>query len=204
MSVLDFILIAVEAYLLGSLNAAIVVSKLLRGYDIRDKGSGNAGLTNSLRTMGAKCTVLVLLGDVGKGVVAALVGGYLAGPLGKLVSGIFVMLGHMFPLYFGFRGGKGALVGVTMLFVFDWRVFCIAMAVFTVVVVLTRYVSLGSMLGAASFPFSTWFLYHDPLYVALAALMAAGLIFMHRGNISRLIAGTERRLSFRGKKEEDK
>lgn len=201
MSVTDFIWIAVEAYLLGSLNAAIVVSKLLCGYDIREKGSGNAGLTNSLRTMGTKYTLLVLVGDVGKGVIAALVGGYLAGPLGKLVSGIFVMLGHMFPLYFGFRGGKGALVGVTMLLIFDWRVFCIAMGIFFLVLLLTRYVSLGSMLGAASFPFSVWFLYHDAIYVILAVMMAGGLIFMHRGNISRLLAGTERRANFHKKRK---
>ena len=108
MTLTHFAIIAVCAYLLGSLSFAIIVSKLTLGKDIRNYGSGNAGLTNAYRTMGAKKTLLVLLGDIAKGAAAVSIGMVLAGPVGKLTAGIFVILGHMFPLYFGFKGGKGA------------------------------------------------------------------------------------------------
>jgi len=106
MTLTHFAIIAVCAYLLGSLSFAIIVSKLTLGKDIRNYGSGNAGLTNAYRTMGAKKTLLVLLGDIAKGAAAVSIGMVLAGPVGKLTAGIFVILGHMFPLYFGFKGGK--------------------------------------------------------------------------------------------------
>ena len=109
MTLTHFAIIAVCAYLLGSLSFAIIVSKLTLGKDIRNYGSGNAGLTNAYRTMGAKKTLLVLLGDIAKGAAAVSIGMVLAGPVGKLTAGIFVILGHMFPLYFGFKGGKGVL-----------------------------------------------------------------------------------------------
>ena len=115
MTLTHFAIIAVCAYLLGSLSFAIIVSKLTLGKDIRNYGSGNAGLTNAYRTMGAKKTLLVLLGDIAKGAAAVSIGMVLAGPVGKLTAGIFVILGHMFPLYFGFKGGKGVLVGAVML-----------------------------------------------------------------------------------------
>lgn len=111
MTLTHFAIIAVCAYLLGSLSFAIIVSKVTLGKDIRNYGSGNAGLTNAYRTMGAKKTLFVLLGDIAKGAAAVSVGWALGGPVGKLTAGIFVILGHMFPLYFGFKGGKGVLVG---------------------------------------------------------------------------------------------
>ena len=109
MTLTHFAIIAVCAYLLGSLSFAIIVSKVTLGKDIRNYGSGNAGLTNAYRTMGAKKTLFVLLGDIAKGAAAVSVGWALGGPVGKLTAGIFVILGHMFPLYFGFKGGKGVL-----------------------------------------------------------------------------------------------
>ena len=111
MTLTHFAIIAVCAYLFGSLSFAIIVSKVTLGKDIRNYGSGNAGLTNAYRTMGAKKTLFVLLGDIAKGAAAVSVGWALGGPVGKLTAGIFVILGHMFPLYFGFKGGKGVLVG---------------------------------------------------------------------------------------------
>ena len=134
MTLTHFAIIAVCAYLLGSLSFAIIVSKLTLGKDIRNYGSGNAGLTNAYRTMGAKKTLLVLLGDIAKGAAAVSIGMVLAGPVGKLTAGIFVILGHMFPLYFGFKGGKGVLVGAVMLAFFDWRVFGIAFLLFVLAV----------------------------------------------------------------------
>ena len=200
MTLTHFAIIAVCAYLLGSLSFAIIVSKLTLGKDIRNYGSGNAGLTNSYRTMGAKKTLLVLLGDIAKGAAAVSIGMVLAGPVGKLTAGIFVILGHMFPLYFGFKGGKGVLVGAVMLAFFDWRVFGIAFLLFLLSVIATKWISLGSILGAISFPITTWGFYHDPVLTAMAFGMAAVVVFMHRSNIGRIIHGKENKFSFKSKK----
>nr|WP_297174032.1 glycerol-3-phosphate 1-O-acyltransferase PlsY [uncultured Agathobaculum sp.] len=200
MTITRFVIIALCAYLLGSLSFAIIVSKVTMGRDIRDYGSGNAGLTNAYRTMGAARTLFVLLGDIAKGAAAVSIGMLLAGPLGKLVSGIFVILGHMFPLYFGFRGGKGVLVGAVMLALFDWRIFLIAFALFFISVAATRWISLGSIMGAISFPITITIFYHDPVLSAMAFGMAAAVIFMHRSNIMRMIHGQENKFSFRSKK----
>lgn len=200
MTLTHFAIIAVCAYLLGSLSFAIIVSKLTLGKDIRNYGSGNAGLTNAYRTMGAKKTLLVLLGDIAKGAAAVSIGMVLAGPVGKLTAGIFVILGHMFPLYFGFKGGKGVLVGAVMLAFFDWRVFGIAFVLFLLSVIVTKWISLGSILGAVSFPITTWVFYHDPVLTAMALGMAAVVVFMHRSNIGRIIRGKENKFSFKSKK----
>ena len=200
MTLTHFAIIAVCAYLLGSLSFAIIVSKLTLGKDIRNYGSGNAGLTNAYRTMGAKKTLLVLLGDIAKGAAAVSIGMVLAGPVGKLTAGIFVILGHMFPLYFGFKGGKGVLVGAVMLAFFDWRVFGIAFLLFVLAVALTKWISLGSILGAISFPITTWVIYRDPVLTAMALGMAAVVVFMHRSNIGRIIRGKENKFSFKSKK----
>ena len=200
MTLTHFAIIAVCAYLLGSLSFAIIVSKLTLGKDIRNYGSGNAGLTNAYRTMGAKKTLLVLLGDIAKGATAVSIGMVLAGPVGKLTAGIFVILGHMFPLYFGFKGGKGVLVGAVMLAFFDWRVFGIAFLLFVLAVALTKWISLCSILGAISFPITTWVIYRDPVLTAMALGMAAVVVFMHRSNIGRIIHGKENKFSFKSKK----
>ena len=200
MTLTHFAIIAVCAYLLGSLSFAIIVSKLTLGKDIRNYGSGNAGLTNAYRTMGAKKTLLVLLGDIAKGAAAVSIGMVLAGPVGKLTAGIFVILGHLFPLYFGFKGGKGVLVGAVMLAFFDWRVFGIAFLLFVLAVALTKWISLGSILGAISFPITTWVFYRDPVLTAMAFGMAAVVVFMHRSNIGRIIHGKENKFSYKSKK----
>lgn len=194
-----FFIIACSAYLLGSLNAAIVVSRLTLHKDIRSFGSGNAGLTNSLRVMGGKRTVLVLIGDVLKAVIAVSLGGMLMGPMGKLVAGVFVILGHVFPVYFGFRGGKGVLVGAVMLAIFDIRIFGIAFGLFLLAVVLTRWVSLGSILGAIAFPICTHLFYHSIPLTLMSLLMGGAVVFMHRSNVGRIIKGTENRFSIHSK-----
>lgn len=196
MTFFDFLIIAASAYLLGSLSFAIIVCRLTLHRDIRNYGSGNAGLTNAYRTMGAAKTLLVLFGDIAKGAVAISIGGMLAGPIGKLIAGVFVILGHVFPVYFGFRGGKGVLVGATMLALFDWRIFLVAIALFILAVATTRWVSLGSILGAASFPVTMWIFYQDALLTGIALAMGVAVIFMHRSNIRRILAGTENRFSF--------
>lgn len=199
-----YLILAVCGYLLGSFNTAIVVSRLTLGVDIRSYGSGNAGLTNSYRTMGPRKTGLVLCGDILKGLIAILLGGWLCGPIGKLIAGGFVILGHVFPVYFGFKGGKGVLVGATLLFLFDWRIFLIALAFFLASVLTTRWISLGSILGAASFPFSLYFFYKDINLSILGGVMSAAVIFLHRSNIGRILNGTESKFKFKVKPQVEK
>ena len=189
----------VMGYVFGLFQTGYLYGKM-NHIDIRNYGSGNAGLTNAYRTMGAKKTLLVLLGDIAKGAAAVSIGMVLAGPVGKLTAGIFFILGHMFPLYFGFKGGKGVLVGAVMLAFFDWRVFGIAFALFLLSVIVTKWISLGSILGAVSFPITTWVFYRDPVLTAMALGMAAVVVFMHRSNIGRIIRGKENKFSFKSKK----
>lgn len=199
MHIVNILIIASVSYFLGSLSFAIIICKLTLGQDIRTYGSGNAGLTNSYRTMGAKKTLLVLVGDIAKAAVALAVGGALEGMMGKLVAGIFVITGHVFPVYFGFRGGKGVLVGATMLLFLDWRIFVVGFAIFITAVFITKWVSLGSILGAISVPFSMWIFYHDIKTTFITVCMAFAVVFMHRSNIVRILKGTENKFSFKSK-----
>lgn len=196
MDFVQYIIIAAAAYLLGSLSFAIIVCRLTTGKDIRSYGSGNAGLTNSFRVLGASKTLLVLLGDTAKAAAAVYLGGYLAGMSGKLCAGIFVILGHVFPAYFGFRGGKGVLVGATMLLFLDWRIFLVAFVLFVGAVAVTRWISLGSILGAISFPVSMQVLYGDWRLTAVAAAMGGAVVYLHRSNIKRILNGCENRFTF--------
>ena len=186
-------------YLLGSFNSAIVVSKVFMGYDIRTKGSGNAGLTNSYRCMGTKPTVFVLLGDIAKAVIASVIGSMMMGSLGVLIAGCSAIIGHMCPLYFRFKGGKGILVGGTMIAVFDWRIFCIVMLFFFVLVGITKWVSLGSIVATSLVPFLTLFFYrNDPNLLPMAVILfvvASGVVYMHRGNIVRIAQGKENKFT---------
>ena len=197
----------VIGYALGNLNGAILTSRLLLKEDVRTHGSGNAGLTNFFRSYGGARTLLVLAVDVGKTVAAALLGGWLLGrfglaDLGKMVGGVSTVFGHMFPAVFQFRGGKGILCGATLAGVMDWRILAVLLAVFLVAVVLTRYVSLGSCLGALVYPpaFALCFP-GDTAILLLALLVAAAALFMHRANLVRLFRGTESRLTFRKKSQ---
>ena len=187
------------AYLLGSLSFAIIVCKLTLGRDIRDYGSGNAGLTNAYRTMGGAKTLLVLLGALAKAAAALAIGGALLGQGGKLLAGAFVILGHVYPAYFGFRGGKGVLVGAMTLLLFDWRIFLIALGLFIVAVAVTRWVSLGSILGAISFPFTMYYFYRSPLYTVVAVVLSGAVIYLHRSNIKRILAGKENKFTLHSK-----
>lgn len=167
-------------------------------------------MTNMLRTFGKKAAALTAFGDVLKGVLAVCIGRWLftlmpesttlSPYLAVYLAAIFAIIGHLKPLYFGFKGGKGVLVGAVMLAFFDWRVFVIAFALFILSVVLTKWISLGSILGAVSFPITTWLFYRDPVLTAMAFGMAAAVVFMHRSNIGRILHGTENKFSFKSKK----
>lgn len=199
---------AVIAYLCGCFNGAVIVSKYILRDDVRGHGSGNAGLTNFFRTFGGPLTLLVLALDVVKAIIAVLIGGTLASGLrdgelviyGKYWAALFCLLGHMFPCMFGFRGGKGILSGGTVLWMVDWRIGLVCWGLFLLLTVLTRYVSLGSCAAGAAFPFAAWFFQRDAVLTALAAVIGGLILFQHRGNLGRLFAGTENKLSFHRKK----
>ena len=203
--VLRIILTAVIAYLLGNLNGAVVVSRLVAKEDVRTHGSGNAGLTNFVRSYGSATSVFVILIDMGKAVAACLVGGLLLKPYGYYTEGVAlgafaVILGHDFPALLGFKGGKGILSGVTVALMLDWRIGLFVFGIFLVAYLLTGYVSLGSVLSSGSFGFIYAFFHRESLFPILVGFFLSGLIvWMHRGNIVRLVKGEERKTNLFGK-----
>lgn len=191
------------SYLLGCFNGSVMTSHFIIRDDVRQHGSGNAGLTNFYRTYGARYALCVIICDMGKTVLACLIGGYLMHwvvgdwTLGLLIAGIGCELGHMFPVFFGLRGGKGILSGGVLVLLLDWRVALIAWGLFVSLWLLTRYVSLGSVAATASMPVSVFFLLgHNWLYTVLSAAIAALVIWCHRGNIRRLLTGTEKKFQW--------
>lgn len=198
---------AVAAYFLGCSNGAILVSKYVLHNDIRTHGSGNAGLTNFHRVFGGKLTLVVILTDVVKAVLAVCFGllvVWLAGwpglsTLAKYWAGLFCLLGHMFPCMFHFKGGKGILSGGTIAIMIDWRIALVVWGGFLILAILTRYVSLGSVWAGASFPVATWFVYQDWIITLLGLLLGGLVVYMHRGNIHRLLTGTENKFSLHKK-----
>ena len=222
MLILAILISAVLSYLLGSFNSSILVVRLLKHQDIREFGSHNAGLTNTLRCFGKGCAALTLVGDLAKGIVAVLLSKGICELLGTgltaqndvhfigYIGGILAILGHVFPIYYHFKGGKGVLVGVSVFLGIDWKVFLCLIVIFAVVLAISKYVSLGSIIAAACCPVVTflfqfwqrgdlpmWYLW---LNTGLAALMGAWVIYMHRTNIQRLKAGNENKFSFHSKK----
>lgn len=191
------------SYLLGCFNGSVMTSHFIIRDDVRQHGSGNAGLTNFYRTYGARYALCVIVCDMGKTVLACLIGGYLMHwvvgdwTLGLLIAGIGCELGHMFPVFFGLRGGKGILSGGVLVLLLDWRVALIAWGLFAVLWLTTRYVSLGSIAATASMPVSVFLLMgHNWLYTVLSAAVAALVIWCHRGNIQRLLTGTEKKFQW--------
>ena len=187
-------------YFLGCLNGSVMVSHFIIRDDVRHHGSGNAGLTNFYRTYGAKYALGVILFDMGKTVIACLLGGFLLKnamqdwTLGVLIGGLGCELGHMFPVFFGFKGGKGILSGGTLVWLLDGRVALIAWGLFAALWLATKYVSLGSVSAAVSMPVATWFFCgHSPVYTVLAVVIAGLVVWCHRENIQRLVRGEERK-----------
>ena len=192
-NILGVILAGVAGYLLGSVNTSLVVGKIY-GIDVRQHGSRNAGLTNVLRTLGKKAAVFVLIGDVLKGVLSCVSGMLLAGDAGAMAGGAAAVAGHNWPVFFGFKGGKGALTSIAVVFVLDWRIGLLLLAVFGAAVAATRYVSLGSMLGAASFPVLSILFNKNTEFIIFALFIGLLAIARHRSNIERIFAGTEAKL----------
>ena len=204
--VVPVILTAVIAYLLGNLNGAVLISRAVAHEDVRTKGSGNAGLTNFTRNYGAHTSVFVILIDVGKAVAACLLGGLLLKGNGHYMDGValgglFVILGHDFPALLGFKGGKGILSGVTVALMLDWRIGLFVFGIFLLAYALTKYVSLGSVLSSGAFgpiyAVAHWGEGWFPICVGFA--LSALIVWMHRGNIVRLVKGEERKTNLLGK-----
>ena len=204
-----FLLIGlIGSYLLGNANGAVCVSALMRD-DVRNHGSGNAGLTNFIRSYGTSRALLVIVIDALKAVLACLLTGFLLRPYGlfkegMILGGVAVMVGHIFPVLLGFRGGKGILSGLFIALTVDWRVALMIVAVFFTVYFLTRYVSLSSVLAAVSFVVGFCVFYWGNAVVTVCSVfMAALTIFMHRSNIQRLLRGQEQKtdLFAKGKKK---
>ena len=188
------------SYLLGCFNGSVVTSHFIIRDDVRKHGSGNAGLTNFYRTYGAKYALIVIFCDMGKTVLSCLIGGYLmlctngGWTLGVLLGGIGCELGHMFPAYYGLKGGKGILSGGVLVWMLDWRMGLIAWGLFVLLWLLTRYVSLGSIVAAALVPVFAWFFNEPAEYILFGLAAAIFVIYRHKSNIGRLLNGTESKI----------
>ena len=209
------IISGVIAYLLGSISFSVIFTKKLAGFDVRQKGSGNAGSTNVLRTAGKKTAILTLICDILKGVIAILIA-YLIGKIFNFdikmsallvqIAGIFVVIGHTFPVFFGFKGGKGVATALGVLLVTNWQIGLICLVFALVLMALTRIVALGSIAAAILFPVLCFFITNNYLvgdsstrmsYLVFGIIMAIIVIFNHRSNIQRMASGTENRLIFK-------
>ena len=208
-----YIIVAIIAYLLGSISFSIIISKKVAGFDVREKGSGNAGTTNVLRSVGKRAALLTLIGDILKGVVAILVA-ILAGKIVKnldnallvQIAGICVILGHTFPVFFKFKGGKGIATSLGVLLMTNWQIGLICLVYALILIALTRMVSVGSLVAALLFPVLVLFINQNYIvptgsdnwsYLIYSIIIAALIIFNHRENIKRINEGTENKISFK-------
>ncbi len=206
MTVLFLIITALVAYVIGGVNGAIITSRYVFRKDIRDYGSGNAGLTNFFRTFGLSGILVVIGIDVVKSLVSVLLGGALLGiegerTVGMLFGGFCVMLGHVAPAMYAFRGGKGVLCAGTMILLVDWRAGLCCWLIFIIVVAFTRYVSLASCMACLMGPVFMAIFGHSGMEVLLTLLCALMAVVKHGENILRLIGGTESRINFGGAKK---
>ena len=198
------LLMAVMGYLFGSLNFAVIIGKLFYQTDVRQHGSGNAGATNVQRTLGSKAAAFVALGDFLKGIVAYciayLVGGvFEQSVLFACICGFAAVIGHNYPLYFHFKGGKGILTSLGLSFAIDWRAALITLVVSILIIALSRYVSLGSILGCTANVGMVFLFGAEPLKIWFIALLAVLAIVRHHANIRRLIKGEESKLGAKKK-----
>lgn len=208
------IIMAMIAYCIGSVNFSVMISKKMAGFDVREKGSGNAGTTNMLRAVGKKAAAITLVCDILKGVVAIIIaiiiGNIVKGSNRELllqIAGIAVVIGHSFPVFFGFKGGKGVATSLGILLMTNWQIGLICLVFALVLMLLTRMVSLGSCVVAILFPVLTLFINENytvltenkngSTYFIYSVILAVIVLYNHRSNIKRLMNGTENRLSFK-------
>ena len=208
-----YIIVGIVAYLIGSISFSIIISKKMAGFDVREKGSGNAGTTNMLRSVGKKAAAITLICDILKGVISiviAIIVGNIAKNLDKelllQIAGIAVVLGHTFPIFFGFKGGKGVATSLGVLLMSNWQLGLICLVFALVLMILTKMVSLGSCAAAILFPVLTLFINehytvltegkNGNVYFVYSVILAIIVLYNHRENIKRILNGTENKLSF--------
>ena len=212
-----YIIVAIIAYLIGSINFSVLISKKMAGFDVREKGSGNAGTTNMLRSVGKKAAVITLVCDILKGVVSIVIA-IIVGNIAKIldrelllqIAGIAVVLGHTFPIFFEFKGGKGVATSLGVLLMSNWQIGLICLVFAVVLMALTRMVSLGSCAAAVLFPVLTLFINQHytvltdgksgRVYFIYSVILAIIVLYNHRSNIKRILSGTENKLSFKNTK----
>ena len=206
-----YIIIAIIAYAIGSINFSVLISKKFAGFDVREKGSGNAGSTNVLRAVGIKAAVVTLICDILKGIVAILIAVLLGNIVGNTdkallvqIAGILVVIGHTFPIFFQFKGGKGVATSLGVLLITNWKIGLICLTFALVIIIITKMVSMGSMGAAILFPVLTIFIGDSFIvpatglkYLIFSIILAIFVIFNHRENIKRIMNGTENKISFK-------
>ena len=205
-----YIVVAIIAYLIGSINFSVIISKKMAGFDVREKGSGNAGTTNMLRSVGKRAAAITLLCDVLKGVIAigiAIVAGVIIKNLDRALlvqlAAIAVVLGHTFPIFFQFKGGKGVATSLGVLLLVNWKIGLICLVFALALIILTRMVSLGSVGAAILYPVLVMFIHTNYTvpegsgYLIFSIILAVIVVFSHRTNIKRLMNGTESRICFK-------
>ena len=204
------VITAIISYLIGSINFSVILSKKIAGFDVREKGSGNAGSTNMLRSVGKKAAALTLICDILKGIIAILIAmfiGWIFNVENKSllvqISGIAVVIGHTFPIFFGFKGGKGVATSLGILIMTNWQIGLICLVFGIVLIILTRMVSLGSCTAAVLFPVLTLFITENYIvsqgsgYFIYSIILAVIVLFNHRSNIKRILEGKENKISFK-------
>ena len=206
-----YIIVAILAYAIGSVNFSVLISKKMAGFDVREKGSGNAGTTNVLRAVGLKAAIITLICDILKGIIAVLIAfwiGNISQTADKAlliqIAGILVVVGHTFPVFFEFRGGKGIATALGVLLITNWKIGLICLVFAVILIAITRMVSVGSMSAAVLFPVLTLFIGDNFIvtqagikYFIYSLILAAFVIFNHRENIKRIMNGTENKISFK-------
>ncbi len=205
---LVYVLIGIVSYLIGSISFSVIISKKMAGFDVREKGSKNAGSTNVLRTVGKKAAAITLVCDILKGVIAILIA-FIVGKIAKdinpallvQIAAICVVVGHTFPIFFKFKGGKGVATSLGIILLLNWQIGLICLVFALILMILTRMVSLGSISAAILFPVLTIFITENYLvpgnYIVFGILLAAFVVYNHRANVKRILTGTENKLSFK-------
>ncbi len=203
-----YIAIAIIAYAIGSINFSVIFSRKFAGFDVREKGSGNAGTTNMLRSVGKKAAIITLICDILKGVVSILIAlaiGYFVKDVDKSIlvqlAGFFAVFGHTFPIFFEFRGGKGVATALGVILLTNWQIGLICLVFALCLMLLTKMVSLGSIMAAILFPILTIFIHENYLasgnYIILGIALGLLVVFNHRSNLKRILEGNENKLSFK-------
>ena len=207
----ECIIVAIIAYLIGSINFSVILSKKVAGFDVREKGSGNAGTTNMLRSVGKKAAAITLICDILKGVVAILIAMLIVNIVNSTnsallvqIAGIAVIIGHTFPIFFKFKGGKGVATSLGVLIMSNWQIGLICLVFALILMALTKMVSVGSIAAAILYPVLTLFIPDNYIvqgnYVIYSIILAVLIVFNHRENVKRLLNGTENKISFKNTK----